>query len=322
MNFSRIADCIDVDRMQKSKAALIGAGGAVGLACNLVRSGLGSLDVYDFDVVTEENIPRQAHSSVAMGMLKTEALAAEVHRINPDVTVRCFNRDVTTMMDDELADAVADTDLLINATDSFQAHAFGNQIALRFNIPSLWIGLYPGGVAGEVVFWDRDILPCYRCLVPKRYTAHKRAAAEGHSLDPSSHGCTIFDITHLDAVAGEIAVGLLTRGADNRLGRLIDQLNGRNFLQLQLDPNWSLNGRNPIRERLGVLADNPAFFAWNATVLSDPDRGELYCPDCEKYRGHSFPLPLHGCPGRIVPTKESSPLRSSQRQSLRGHHAG
>jgi hypothetical protein len=171
-----------------------------------------------------------------------------------------------------------------------------------------------------VVFWDRDVLPCYRCLCAKRYAAHEQAASEGRSLDPSSHGCAIFDITHLDAVAGEIAVGLLTRGANNRLGRLIDQLNGRNFLQLQFDPNWSLNGRNPIRERLGVLADNPAFFAWNATVLSDPDRGELYCPDCEKYRGHSF-LTLHGGCTRVVTDRK--PESSGKRQpasSARGNH--
>jgi molybdopterin/thiamine biosynthesis adenylyltransferase len=320
MNFSRIADCIDVDRMQRSKVALIGAGGAVGLACNLVRSGLGFIDAYDFDVVSEENIPRQAHSAVAMGMLKTEALAAEAERINPAVSVRCSNRDVTTMTDDELLAEFRDVNLLINATDSFQAHAFGNQIALRFNIPSLWIGLYPGGVGGEVVFWDRDILPCYRCLCSKRYAAHEQAAAAGHSLDPSSHGCTIFDITHLDAVAGEIAVGLLTRGADNRLGRLIEQLNGRNFVQLQFDPSWTLNGLNPIRERLGVSTDNTAFFTWNTTVLSDPDRGQLYCPDCEKYRGHSFRQDQDQW-SRIVPTTGSSSSGKSRRRSPRGHHA-
>lgn len=322
MDYSRIKDCIDVDRMQHSKAALIGAGGAIGLACNLVRCGLREIDVYDFDRVAEENIPRQAHSSTAIGMLKTEALAAEVHRINPDVIVQCFNRDVTTMTDDELAEAFADINLLINATDSFQAHAFGNVVALKFGIPSLWIGLYPGGAGGEVVFGDRDILPCYRCLCAKRYAAHEQAAAEGRSLDPSSHGCTIFDISHLDAIAGDIAVGLLTRGADNRLGRLIDQLNGRNFIQVQFDPTWNFNGRNPIRERLGVTADNPTFFAWTATVLSDPDRGQLPCRDCEKYRGHSFPLPLYECSRRIVPAKESSPLARSQTQSPRGHHVG
>src|SRR6185436_10003517 len=101
-----------------------------------------ALDVYDFDRVTEENVPRQAHSCVALGMLKTEALASEVHRINPEVIVRCFNRDVTTMTDDEIAEAFAGTNLLINATDSFKAHAFGNQIALKLNIPSIWVGLY------------------------------------------------------------------------------------------------------------------------------------------------------------------------------------
>jgi hypothetical protein len=256
-----------------------------------------------------------------MGMLKTEALAAEAERINSAVTVRCSNRDVTTMTADELVAAFRDVNLLINATDSFQAHAFGNQIALRFNIPSLWIGLYPGGMGGEVVFWDRDILPCYRCLCSKRYAAHEQAATEGLSLDPSSHGCTIFDITHLDAVAGEIAVGLLTRGVDNRLGRLIELLDGRNFIQLQFDPNWSLNGRNPIRERLGVSPDNAAFFSWNATVLSDPDRGQLHCPDCETYRGHTFRQD-QGQWSRIVPTTAgSSPSGNSRRHSPREHHA-
>jgi len=48
-------------------------------------------------------------------MLKTEALAAKFID-QSDVTVRCFNRDVTTMTDDELADAFVDTNLLINAT--------------------------------------------------------------------------------------------------------------------------------------------------------------------------------------------------------------
>ena len=52
MNFSRITDSLDVPRMQGSRVAVIGAGGSHGLACNLVRSGLGAIDLYDFDVVS------------------------------------------------------------------------------------------------------------------------------------------------------------------------------------------------------------------------------------------------------------------------------
>ncbi len=314
MNFSRIAKCIDVDRMQRSKVSLIGAGGAAGLGKNVVRCGLGSLDLFDFDVISEENLSRQAHAAVAMGKPKTEALADEVHRINPAVAVRCFNRDVTTMSDDEVRDTFGNTDLVVVATDNFQAQAFGNKIALMLKKPAVWIGLYENGAAGEVVFWDRDIIPCYRCLLEKRYAAQEKAAAEGKSLDPASDGCTIFDISHLDAIAGDVCVGLLTRGADNRLGRLIDQLNGRNFIQVQFDPSWTLNGRNPVRERLGVAVDNPAFFAWNAMAMSDPDKGEKYCPDCEEYRGHEY-CPLLGGGWKSTPRWETDPKATTARPS-------
>lgn len=235
MNFLLIRSCIDVDQMQRSKVVLIGAGGSVGLACNLARSGVRVFHIYDFDIVTEENIPRQGHSFTAIGTKKTESLATEILRINPDSIVRCYNRDVTTMTDDEQAAVFSSAHLLIDAADSFKAQSFGNEIALKFKVPAIWIGLYAGGGAGEIIFWDRDILPCYRCLCAKRNFAQEQAVAERRSLDPSSQGCTINDITLVDAIAGGIATGLLTRGADNRLGRLIYQLNGRNFIQVQLE---------------------------------------------------------------------------------------
>ena len=298
MNFSRIQDCIDVPKMQQSNISVISVGGSMGLLCNLVRCGAQSFDLYDFDTVSLENLPRQAHSFPCIGMPKVDAARIEMQRINPGVQVRGFRSDITTMSDIEIEEAFSDTDLLINATDSFAAHAAGNRIALRLGIPSLFIGLYPEGAAGEIVFWHPDLKACYRCLCPSRYKAHERAATEGTSLDPSSHGCTIFGITQLDAIAGEIAVGLLTRGADNRYGRLIEQLGNRNFIQLQLDAEWSLNGQNPVRKKLGVSPNNPAYFSWNAIALSDPDHGNLYCPDCENYRGHCFGF-IHGLSVRL-----------------------
>src|SRR6202022_3652177 len=57
---------------------------------------------------------------------------------------------------------------------------------------------------------------------------------EGRSLDPGSDGSDILSLQFLDSIAGQVAVGLLTHGADNRFGRLIDQLGDRNFLQVNL----------------------------------------------------------------------------------------
>lgn len=318
--FVRLRDVVDTARMQRSRVSLIGCGASVPLACGLVRNALGKLDLFDFDRVEDANISRQAHSADAVGQLKTEALRYEVHRINPQVEVRCINRDFTTLTDAEITDFFGESDLIINATDSFAASAFGNRIALKTQTPSLFVGMYQGGRAGEIIWWDVDSAACMRCLLAKRFAAHERAQAEGRTIDPPSHGCTIFDAAHVDAIAGVIALGLLTRGADDRFGRLVDQLDGRNFIQVQLDPEWSFNNRNAIRDRLQVPADCKAYFSWNSITISDPDGGQLYCPDCEKYRGHQFEE-LQGRSVRIIP-EEIARIERDILLQRRASHAG
>lgn len=302
MDFSRIESAMDIGRLQSAEVAIVGCGGASGLAIQLARCGVRRFFLIDPDQVTPSNVARQAHDTVSLGRPKVEALADMLARTNPDIEVRSLVGDINCLSEDDITSSFAHTDLLINATDRFTAHARGNEIALRLGLPAIWVGLYPQGLAGEVVWWAPHVRSCYRCLCAKRYAAHERAEADGRNLDPSSDGCSIFDITLLDSIAGAIGVGLLTRGANNRFGRLVDQLGNRNFLQVQLDPSWTLNGRNPIRELLRVDAGCPAWFAWTAAVQADPDAGGLPCPDCKRFLGRRISAPEAGSareePGR------------------------
>jgi hypothetical protein len=244
----------------------------------------------DPDRVEISNLARQAHYSSHIGRNKVDAIAALVGAINQNVRVDALPLDFTSLTDEDIDARFSDTTLFIFATDRFKAQARGNEVALRLGKPAIWIGLYPGGQAGEVYFWDTDIASCFRCTCASRYKAHEKAEAKGVSLDPSSDGADIFSIHHLDTIAGMIALGLITRGSDNRYGRLIDQLvshrdGPRNFLQVKIDPTWHLRGRDIVREQLGISADNPSYFAWTTIARSDPDHGEPPCPDCVKYRG-------------------------------------
>ena len=305
MDFSRISTVIDIDKMQNSTVTIVGGGGAADLAANLVRCGVGRLNIIEFDTVTAANIARQGFHGDEIGRLKAEALAARLLRINEDLQVNCVPRNFLDMTDEEIDAELGDTALFVFATDSFPAQARGNEVALRLNKPAIWIGLYAGAGAGEIVWWARHVDACFRCLLSKRYEAQAQAAEKGKSLDPPSDGCTIFDVSLLDSIAGELAVGLLTRGSNNRFGRLVDQLGDRNFIQVQLDPSWTLNGHNVVREKLGVAEDCRAFFAWNTIILADPDHGQLPCPDCERFRGHTFAPLFHNIPTRIKPRTES-----------------
>jgi molybdopterin/thiamine biosynthesis adenylyltransferase len=279
MDYSRIASAIDTHRMQEVTVTIVGA--APQLACNLARSGLRRFNLVDFDHIQAVNIPRQGFASGDTGLSKVEAVTRMIQRVNPRAGVRCFPVDFTAMTEADVDANLGDTDLFVFATDSFAAQAFGNTVALRLRKAALWVGLYAGGRAGELIFWHEDLGACFRCLCRRRYEAH---AGNGRERVASA-GATIFDIELVDALAGMLAVGLLTRGAENRYGRLVDQLGDRNFLQVKIDPTWTIQERDVVREHLGIEADCEAYVSFCTIARSDPDGGEPPCPDCVRYLG-------------------------------------
>ena len=80
-------------RLAGARVAVFGVGGVGGYVVEaLARSGVGSLELIDKDVVSVSNINRQIialHSTV--GEWKTEVAAQRVKDINPKITVRTHN---------------------------------------------------------------------------------------------------------------------------------------------------------------------------------------------------------------------------------------
>lgn len=93
--FSRTALVIGEDavlKLKNSKVAVFGLGGVGGHAAEaLVRAGIGSLDLIDFDTVSLSNINRQLaalHSTV--GKKKVEVLKERFIDINPELVINTF----------------------------------------------------------------------------------------------------------------------------------------------------------------------------------------------------------------------------------------
>jgi hypothetical protein len=82
-----------------------------------------------------------------------------------------------------------------------------------------------------------------------------------------------------------VVIGLLTRGADNFYGRLIDRLGDRNFLQIKVHDDWTWNGQDIFRERLQVPVSCDTYFSFVTLARRDPDLGEPPCSDCVAYLG-------------------------------------
>ena len=74
--------------VKKGKVAIAGLGGlGSNIAVALARVGVGHILLIDFDIVEPTNLNRQSYYAEHLGMPKTEALAEQLQRINPFISV-------------------------------------------------------------------------------------------------------------------------------------------------------------------------------------------------------------------------------------------
>ncbi|QBG48658.1 sulfur carrier protein ThiS adenylyltransferase ThiF [Verrucomicrobia bacterium S94] len=103
---------------EKIKKATVGIAGLGGLgsaiAVALARIGVGRLILADFDVVEPSNLNRQQFFIDQLGMTKTEALEANLKRINPYVTYETHCVKVTP---ENIPDLFGSVDVMVEAFD-------------------------------------------------------------------------------------------------------------------------------------------------------------------------------------------------------------
>lgn len=82
-----------MDRLKNSHIAVFGVGGVGGYVVEaLVRSGIGTIDVFDNDTVAVSNINRQIIANEnTIGMLKVDAIKERALLINPDIKINTHN---------------------------------------------------------------------------------------------------------------------------------------------------------------------------------------------------------------------------------------
>jgi sulfur carrier protein ThiS adenylyltransferase len=101
--------------LQKSCIGIAGCGGlGSNAAVSLVRAGVGTLILIDFDVVEASNLNRQFFFQSDIGKKKVEALSFYLKAINPDVNLITHNCEITPQ---NVADLFGSADLLIEAFD-------------------------------------------------------------------------------------------------------------------------------------------------------------------------------------------------------------
>ncbi len=133
------------------KIAIIGCGGlgsSLGIA--LGSSGIGQIDLVDFDEVSVHNIHRQIAFKVNdEGKSKSEVLANLITKRSPYVVVNSFDYDFETF-----SITNEDYDLIIDATDNLPVRAKIDKFSKEKNIP--WLYGSVEAFQGQVCFFDKS----------------------------------------------------------------------------------------------------------------------------------------------------------------------
>lgn len=288
--FTRVEGAYDLDRLRRSRIIAIGAGGAAQFLEEFARCGVEDFVLVDRDTVSETNLATQQTYRRDIGRAKVTCIGERLVDINPNARVQCVAKFVEDIDDQEFASLIGPLDgedapeqvLLCGFTDSFEAQARVNRLALQFGLPSLAAQVYREGRAAELSFTHPDVTPaCQRCALRGRYTAH----SEGFTNDVTSHGTPIFATGRLNALKGILALALLHHGSDHpRWGGLLTRIGDRSLVQIRMDPDLSASLGLTVFDRVfgGGDTDRILFddVVWLPQLPDNEDNGFPTCPDC------------------------------------------
>ncbi len=151
--------------LKGARVLVVGAGGLGAPALMyLAAAGVGTIGVIDDDVVEVTNLQRQIiHADARIGMPKVQSAMVAMQAINPHIVVRPYNRRLTA----QIADVVADYDLVLDGSDNFDTRYLVNAACVAAGIPL---------IAAAITQWEGQLSlyhpakggPCFACLFPIR----------------------------------------------------------------------------------------------------------------------------------------------------------
>lgn len=150
-------------QLAEKKAVIIGGGGLGSNSANiLVRFGIGSIDIFDNDVVEISNLHRMSiFSEEDIGLLKSQILSKKLKKINSDLEIQGFKKLITKKNIESIS---KDADIIIDGTDNLKVRFLINELSIKKGIPWVYAGVK--NTIGMVMAINPGITPCFKCMSP------------------------------------------------------------------------------------------------------------------------------------------------------------
>ncbi|MCP4181193.1 MAG: hypothetical protein GY756_25805 [bacterium] len=164
--------------LQEKRILLVGCG-SVGshVALMLSKTGLGFLDLVDYDRFNLENIQRYSIGLEHIGKNKVDALKDYIDKNFISIRVSASSKKINNFLSSEDTD-ISKYDLVISATGDPTVNLLLNKKLKKLKIPFLIGWNEPYGIGGHALICINDFQGCYRCLFRDTYNIASFSAPE------------------------------------------------------------------------------------------------------------------------------------------------
>ena len=156
---------VNFSKLHDKKIVIVGVGGLGSIiADQLARLGVGTLFLFDMDIVCEVNLNRMGFNPVDLGEKKVELIKKKIFEINPNVKVVATHGDIMSWKLDEIFNSIIkQSDIVMMGLDNFPARIFVNQKCIRHKKILINAGVSRSALTGYV----QPIIPgktaCLNC---------------------------------------------------------------------------------------------------------------------------------------------------------------
>lgn len=302
--YARVSGQIDFKKLLDTSIIQIGVGASSTTIEHLARLGIKRWVLFDPDSVEKKNLAVQNFEVSDVGKTKVQAMKERLSRSEfekgaidvPTLDVDTF-LDFLEPDDNELDKLIRKEKrnfsqvILVAATDSFPAQARAARVGIRHSLPTFFVGVYGGGLAGELMFHypAKTDMPCFRCIAASRY---EHNLGKGHRPEASKSSGLPFAVSILDAQLAHLVIGAIHYTSTDKyqanvyptaelFGELVSE--NRNFIQSQFNPKYRMAGEDIFRDENGVHGPNvKTFISLFQRDVKNPD-----CPDCKSPKAWS-----------------------------------
>lgn len=153
-------------KLLEARVLVIGAGGLGSpLLLYLAAAGIGTIGLYDDDVVELSNLQRQVvHDTTTLGQLKVDSAIIRLQALNPEVKVERFAERLTAAT---ALERVAAFDIVVDGSDNFATRYLLNDACYLAGRPLVSAAMlrFEAQLSTFKAHLG-DPHPCYRCLFP------------------------------------------------------------------------------------------------------------------------------------------------------------